>query len=162
MPYLATLHPLAYAAYCWTIRCTILNYHAPYCILFLSYAVLSALHCTRWAMLHPTALRCILLSYTTPYWATLHPAELHHPQYLTEQCCFLLNYAASSELCCTLLSFDVSYWATLYPTELRSTMWATLQPNWATYSARTFVQFCQMPECQCPAMPPGQGMLPIG
>ncbi len=27
-------------------------------------------------------------------------------------------------------------------------MWATLQPNWATFSARTFVQFCQMPECR--------------
>ncbi len=27
-------------------------------------------------------------------------------------------------------------------------MRATLQPNWATYSACTFVQFCQIPECR--------------
>ncbi len=28
-------------------------------------------------------------------------------------------------------------------------MWVTtLQPNWATFSTRTFVQFCQRPECR--------------
>ncbi len=68
-----------------------------------------------------TKLQCNAL-----YWAKVHPAELHS----------------------TLLSYAEPYWATLYPTKLRTTMWATLQPNWATFSTRTFVQFCQMPECR--------------
>ncbi len=56
----------------------------------------------------------------------LHPTELHlhfttHP---SELHCILLNY------------------------ELRGTIRATLQPNWATFSTRIFVQFCQMQECR--------------
>ncbi len=39
----------------------------------------------QWAKLHPTELRCTLLSYAAPYWATLHPTKL---------CCTLLSYAA--------------------------------------------------------------------
>ncbi len=57
----ATLHPVSYTAPC-------------------------ELHCTLWATLHPTELSCILLSYaeillsyTTPYWAELHPPGLPRP-----------------------------------------------------------------------------------
>ncbi len=53
-----------------------------------------------------------------------------------------------TELLWTLLSNAVPCWAALFFTELRSNMWATLQHNWATFRTRTFVQFCQMPECR--------------
>jgi hypothetical protein len=49
-----------------------------------------------WATLHPTELRCILLSYAASYWATLHPTELR---------CILLSYAAPTELRCTIVSY---------------------------------------------------------
>jgi hypothetical protein len=107
-----------------------------------------------------TALSCayILLSYTTPYWATPHPVEL---------CCILLSYPPPpywamlypSELHCTfwamlhlpeprgtLLSYTAPYWATLYPlscpahygakvnpAELHITpLYKLARPNWAT------------------------------
>jgi hypothetical protein len=38
-----------------------------------------------WAKLHPTELRCTLLSFAAPRWATLHPRELR---------CTLLSFAA--------------------------------------------------------------------
>ncbi len=34
-------------------------------------------------MLNPTELRCTLLSYAEPYWATLNPYELAHPNWAT-------------------------------------------------------------------------------
>jgi hypothetical protein len=67
-----------------------------------------------------------------------------------------------NELCCTLLSYAEDCWASLNPTELRCALgsysvlyWAmhhlvsyTIVANWATFSTRTFEQFCQMPECR--------------
>ncbi len=71
-----------------------------------------------WAMPHPTELRCTLLSYAEPYWATLYPIDLR----------------------CTLLSYAVpTYWATQHYVSYTTA-------SWVTYSARTFVQLCQMPE----------------
>jgi hypothetical protein len=118
----------------------------------MSYTATSELCCT------PLSCACILLSYTTPYWATLHPVEL---------CCILLSYPPppywamlySSELHCTfwamlhlteprgtLLSYTAPYWATLYPlscpahygakvnpAELHITpLYELARPNWAT------------------------------
>jgi hypothetical protein len=59
-----------------------------------------------WAMLHPTELHCILLSYAAPFWVPLHPSELRcnlwatlHPNKL---CCIHLSYLrrTQSELSC--------------------------------------------------------------
>ncbi len=72
-------------------------------------------------MLHSFELRCTLLSYAAPYWATLHPTKL---------CCIKLSYAAPnqswaapSELSCILLSYAGPFWATLHP------IWAMLHPK---------------------------------
>ncbi len=54
-----------------------------------------------WAKLHPTMLRCTLLSHAAPPWATLHPIELR----------------------CTLLSYAAFQWAMLHP------IWAFLHPK---------------------------------
>ena len=78
---------LNYTAYCWALCCTLLSYPASYWHSlhpFLSYAAPSELHCTLWATLHPTELSFILMSYTTPYWATPIPAA--------ELRCTLLSY----------------------------------------------------------------------
>jgi hypothetical protein len=97
----------------YTLHRTVLH-----CILFLSYAVPSELHCTLWATLHPTELRCILLTYTTPYWATLHLAELlPSPPAL----CTLLSYVVSFWTMLHLLSNAAAYWATGHLTELHYT-----------------------------------------
>jgi hypothetical protein len=86
-----------------------------------------------WAKLHPTKLRCTLLSYAAPPWSTLHPIE---------QRCTLLSYAAfqwamlhpiwtllhpksyatPSELSCTLLSYAAPFWAKLHPSEISCTL----------------------------------------
>ena len=72
---------------------------------------LSELCCTLRATLH-------LLSYTAPFWATLHPTwPMMRPK----------NYAPPSELqpselCCILLSYAASFWVMLHPTELRLTL----------------------------------------
>jgi hypothetical protein len=60
-----------------------------------------------WATMHPPELRCTLLSYTAPFWAMLHPiwATLH-----------------PSELSCTLLNYTAPFWAMLHP------IWAKLHP----------------------------------
>ncbi len=50
--------------------------------------------------LHITELRCTLLSYSAPSWATLHFGELR---------CTLLSYATS-----TLLIWAAPYWATMH------------------------------------------------
>jgi hypothetical protein len=83
--------------------------------------------------MYPIELSCTMLSYTSP------PYELGHPNRAT------LNL---TELRCTLLSYADLYWATLISTEQRSSMWATLQPNWPTFCTCTFLQFCQLPECR--------------
>jgi hypothetical protein len=59
-----------------------------------------------WAKLHLTELHCTLLSYASPFWATLCPK----------------SYTAPSELSCNLLSSAVPFWATLHPSELRCTL----------------------------------------
>ncbi len=155
----ATLHPLSYAATHWAapvfyraitlpneLHCTLLSYDAAcwatlshpteLCCTLLNYTAPSEQCCTLlshgalyWATLYP-------LSFAAPYWAKLHPAELH---------------STLTDLRCTLLSYAEHYWAvfycaTLFSTELRITMVDTLQPNWDTFSTRTFVQFCQMPD----------------
>ncbi len=122
------------------LRCTLLRHtayfrYAPYCW---------AIRC------------CILLSYPTPYWASLHPflsdaapCELHctlrvtlHPTVLR---CILLNCAAfywttlhPTELYLTLLSYTAHFWATLHPAELRCTLLSYPPPHTATY--RVMVQ----------------------
>ncbi len=113
VPFWTTMHLLSNAVPYWSTGHSILSYAAPY-----------------WATLYP-------LSCAAPYWSKVHPAELHST--LTD-----LRYGTTlnpTELRWTLLSYAVPYWATQYPTELRSTMWATLLPNWATFSTRTFAQF---------------------
>ncbi len=86
------------------------------------------------------------LSCAAPYWAKVHPTELHiTPNELANPRWAMLY---PTELCWTLLSYTVPYWAMLYPTELRNTIWATLRPNWAINTASTFTQFCHMPECR--------------
>jgi hypothetical protein len=120
---------------------------------------LSELRYTFWAMLHLTEPRGTLLSYAAPYWATGHSTELR---------CTLLKYALLTKLCCALLSWGAPPYelahpnlSTLHPTELRWTLlsyavlyWAMqhhvsyTKPKWATFRTRTFVQFCQMPECR--------------
>ncbi len=87
-----------------------------------------------WAKLHPTELRCFLLSYNARSRATLHPNELR---------CTLLSYAAfkwamlhpiwaslhpksyatPSKLSCTLLSCAAPFWAKLHST------WAMRHPK---------------------------------
>ncbi len=96
---------------------------------------------TYWAMLYPSELRCT-------FWAMLHLIELRST---------LLSYN-STEPQCTLLSYAEPYWATLSLTELSWILlsyavpyWASqlyenysiLQPNWATFSTRTFFVKCR-------------------
>jgi hypothetical protein len=47
-----------------------------------------------WAQLHPTELRCTLMSYAVPPWTTLHPIELMAMLHPTKLCCTLLSYTA--------------------------------------------------------------------
>ncbi len=52
-----------------------------------------------WATLHPTELRCTLLSFAASYWATFHPNwATHQPDgdalHPTELRCTLLSYAS--------------------------------------------------------------------
>ncbi len=56
-----------------------------------------------------TDLRCTLLSFSVPSWATLYP----------------------NGFCCTLLSYAVPCWATLHTIELRSTLLRYAAPFWA-------------------------------
>ncbi len=136
-PFWATLHPVE-------LRCSLLSYtlsprttlhllsdaaSLSHGALYRAKLQLTELRCT----LRPIEVRCTLLNYTaSPYelahlhWATLHPSELPW----------------------TLLNYVVPYWGMLFSTEQCSTMWSTLQPNWATFSNRTFVQLCKMPECR--------------
>ncbi len=91
------------------------------------HCTLSKLRCTLRATLHP-------LSYTAPFWATLHPiwATLH-PSELSctlwanlrpsELRCTLLSYAAPFGLQCALLSYAAPYWAMPY------SKWATRHPK---------------------------------
>ncbi len=79
------------------------------------------------ARFHTSYLRCILLSYVTPYWSTRHSTGL---------CCTLLIYAAHywavlqpSELRCTLLSYDKLYWAMVHPPSYAAPNWATINFN---------------------------------
>jgi hypothetical protein len=92
------------------------------------------LHCTLWATLHHTELTCLLLSYdeallsyTTPYWATLHPPEIPPPP-PTELCYNLFNYAAPSDAEPKRLSYDVQHGA-IQHTELRCTLLSYPTPS---------------------------------
>ncbi len=107
-------------------------------------------------MQNPSALLCILLSNAVPYWATLFSTELPIIMWASFELAHP-NWAKVHpiELRWTLLSYSEPYWATLYPTELRCSLlsYASLcelhySLNWATFHTRTFVQFCQMPECR--------------
>ncbi len=78
-------------------------------------------------MMYHTELYCILQSYATPYWATLHFSEL---------CCPLLINAAPycammyhTELYCILQSYATPYWATLHSTSYAAPYWAMLHPT---------------------------------
>ncbi len=107
-----------------------------------------------------TKLRCTLmlhllsyeapLSYAAPYWATLHPPELHSILFWTRP--YPQSYTPHSELRCTPLSCAAFYWAVPHPTKLNCTLlsyphtllsyavsfWITLHllsnaaPYWAT------------------------------
>ncbi len=135
----------------WTALHTVELYAAPYwatlqptdihSILFLSYAAPSELHFTLWATLHPTELSFILISYTTPYWATprLYPLLSYAaPCWATPHThCNKLSYAEPCWTTLHLLNNAAPYWAPGHSTELRfillSYTVATLaHPNWAT------------------------------
>ncbi len=135
-PCLVTLHPwatlLSYTLRRTELPCSLLSFTASF--------LPSELHCTLWAMLHPTEMRLhsielehALMSYTSPcrakvqpavltslspYWAMLYPSELAAP---AEQCCTLLSRG-------TLLSYAAPYWATLYPPSCAAPYWAKLNP----------------------------------
>jgi hypothetical protein len=103
-----------------------------------SSAVPSVLHCTLWAMLHPTELRLhsielyhALISYTAPCWAVVQPAELPSSElrctswamlHLIEPWGTLLSYGAPHWAMLYLLSFAAPYWAKVHPAELHSTL----------------------------------------
>jgi hypothetical protein len=118
-PFRATLHPTA------SPRITLHHTELGYTIL--GYPAVSELGCTCWAILHHAELHSTLLSYAVPclcyaapYWASMHPSVLR---------CILLSYAAPywgtppqpTALRFSLLSYAAPSWVTLHPTELRCT-----------------------------------------
>ncbi len=115
---------LSYAAPSWApvypneLYCTLLRgaasliYAAPYLSFAAPYLNYAALSGTLWAKLHP-------LSYTAPFWATLHPTwATLRPK----------SYAAPSELSCNLLSYAEPIWAMLHTSELRCTLLSYASP----------------------------------
>ncbi len=100
------------------------------------------------ATLHPTELRCTLLSYASPskqrcillsYVAPAERSRTLLSYYARHELWFSfratlhpMSYASPSELLCTLLkqaalywaTLHLQYWAPLYPSELISTLWA--------------------------------------
>ncbi len=83
---------------------------------------LSTLHPMRW--IHSNELLCTLLSYGTPYLATLHTWAILH----TDE----LDAAASSELRRTPLICAAFCWTTLHLAEPRGTLLSYAAPYWAT------------------------------
>ncbi len=130
----------------------------------LSYTAPSELCCT------PLSCACILLSYNTPYWATLHPVELWcrglgHPLptywamlYPSEIHCTFWAMLHLTEPRGTLLSYTAPpyllahpNWTTLQHTELRWTLlshaepyWATLYPTELRCSLRSYAAPCEL------------------
>jgi hypothetical protein len=102
-----------------------------------------------WASLHlsdfelrssrtTTELRCILLSFSVPFWATLFPLSYAAPSWAAKQTTEQL-YASfwatlHREQRCALLSYAAAapYWPTLHPTELCHTHMSYAAPHWAT------------------------------
>ncbi len=133
------LHPtelhctlFSYDAACWAT----LSHPAELCYTFLNYSAPSEQCSTLLSQGHSTELRCTLLSNAVPvyplscaapYWAKVHPADLHSTPLRASSP--LLSYAEPywatlnpTELHWTLLSYTEPYWATLYPNELRCSM----------------------------------------
>jgi hypothetical protein len=82
-PFWTTLHLQNNAPPYWAtghfteLRCTLLGYTV---VMVCPAAKLHPLWASSpWAMLHPTELPCILLSYAAPYWSMLHPVSYATP-----------------------------------------------------------------------------------